>query len=95
MDEINRVVGVLDTHLGKSSSGWLVGDKISYVDLFYVMWGEMVPMIFGEQFKDKFDLGKYPHYKKWFESMKERESVKKVLEDQKVIIGDMMAGKYP
>lgn len=94
MDEINRVVGVLDGALAERPSAWLVGDRITYADLIFVMWNEQIPTIFSS-FPDKFDINKYPHYKKWAEGMKERESVKKILEEQKKVIADMYAGKYP
>lgn len=94
MEEINRVVGVLDGVLAERLSGWLVGDKVTYADLIFVMWNEQIPSIFSA-FPDRFDIKKYPHYKKWAETMKERESVKKILAEQQKVIADMYAGKYP
>jgi glutathione S-transferase len=94
MDEINRVVGVLDGVLTDRNSGWLVGDMATYADLMFVMWNEQLPSIFSA-FPDKFDIEKYPHYKKWTEVMKERESVKKALARQQDILAEMYAGKYP
>ena len=32
MVEVKRTLSVLDDHLAKSSSGWLVGDKFTYAD---------------------------------------------------------------
>lgn len=95
MDEINRIVGVLDTALSQRSSGWLVGDKMSYADLFFVMWNEQMASIFAPFPDRQFDAAKFPHFQKWWDAMRERPSVKKALEDQKVLIADMYAGKYP
>ncbi|KAL8994187.1 MAG: hypothetical protein Q9188_007138 [Gyalolechia gomerana] len=46
IDQTKRVVGVLDQALGQSKSGWLVGDKCTYVDLSFFMWDEQIaPMM--------------------------------------------------
>ncbi|KAL8917292.1 MAG: hypothetical protein Q9172_005918 [Xanthocarpia lactea] len=42
IDETKRVVGVLDTALGQSKSGWLVGEKCTYVDLAFFMWDKQI-----------------------------------------------------
>ena len=42
---MKRVVSVLDSHLSQSASGWLVGDKCTYVDLSFFMWDEQIEMI--------------------------------------------------
>lgn len=36
--EVARVLGVLEDILSKSSSGWLVGDKVTIADLSFVTW---------------------------------------------------------
>ena len=36
--ETQRVVGVLDSALAKSPSGWLVGDKCTIADLSFIQW---------------------------------------------------------
>ncbi|KAF2704109.1 glutathione S-transferase [Pleomassaria siparia CBS 279.74] len=93
MNEINRVVSVLDGVLADRASGWLVGDKVTYADLIFVMWNEQLPSIFSA-FPEKFDIEKYPHYKKWAEGMKERESVKNALGKQQELIAETYAGKH-
>ncbi|KAF2183919.1 glutathione S-transferase [Zopfia rhizophila CBS 207.26] len=93
MDEINRVVGVLDGVLAKSKSGWLVGDKCTYADLIFVPWNEMIAPVSAPT-PEKWDINKYPAYKKWAEGMKERPAVKKTLELQGQIMADAQAGKY-
>lgn len=45
IDQTKRVVGVLDAALGQSQSGWLVGDKCTYVDLSFFMWDEQIEPI--------------------------------------------------
>ncbi|KAG4026442.1 hypothetical protein MFRU_040g00030 [Monilinia fructicola] len=89
VDEIHRVVGVLDGVLGQSENGWLVGDKITYADLAFITWHVVLAGIFSPpEFKDQWDITKYPHYKKWVETMLERPAVKKVLEEQQRLVAE-------
>ena len=77
---MERVIGVLDAHLKKAGSTYLVGDKCTYADLAFVTWGSMVPWLQGEE---KVDLeGKYASYDAWMKRLMERPSVKKVLADK-------------
>ena len=85
-DEVERVIGILDKELAKLSSGWLVGDKFTYVDLAFVMWDEqvgkfmsMAPFTGGE-----WDAGRIPSWKKWHKRMLQRPVVKRDLQ-QKLI----------
>ncbi|KAI4180294.1 MAG: hypothetical protein LQ346_007031 [Caloplaca aetnensis] len=42
IEQTKRVVGVLDGALGRSKSGWLVGDKCTYVDLSFFTWDDQI-----------------------------------------------------
>ena len=78
-NEIERVIGVLNTHLEKQGTGYLVGDKCTYADLAFVTWSNIVPGLMGEERKIDFE-GKFPAYDKWLKGLNERASVKKVNE---------------
>ena len=82
-NEVERVIGVLDTALANSSSDWLVGSKCTYVDLAFVMWDEQVEKIMtmapGEA---TWNAGNFPSWKKWHERMVQRPAVKQVLEEK-------------
>lgn len=78
LDEIIRVLGVLDKHLEKRE--WLVGEKITYVDLAFVPWdywfiNHILPAHGkeGEWEKIKADA---PNWWRWHQKMMERPSVK-------------------
>ncbi|KAF7958292.1 hypothetical protein EAE96_001843 [Botrytis aclada] len=89
VDEIHRVVGVLDEVLGQSEDGWLVGNKITYADLAFVTWHTALAGIFSPpEFKDQWDITKYAHYKKWVEKMLDRPAVKKVLKEQQRLVAE-------
>lgn len=59
INEAKRVIGVLDTALGQSKSGWLVGDKCTYVDLAFFMWDEQIPQIMGAASSPEWDEKNY------------------------------------
>ncbi len=61
---------VLDTHLEKSKSGFLVGDHISIADITtigWVIWAGWAGV----------DIEEFPNVKKWEEKMSAREGVSK------------------
>jgi glutathione S-transferase len=80
--EMERVIGVLDAHLKKQGSQFLVGDKCTYADTAFVTWGSNVPWLTtGDD--PKIDIeGKYPSYDAWLKRVCERPAVKKVLADK-------------
>lgn len=83
--EIGRIAGVLDAFLAQqkeqygSQAGfdgpWLVGNKLSYADISFVAWQNVIQMILS---KDEFDLDNYPVMKEWMDKMLAREKVQKV-----------------
>ncbi|KAI0376033.1 glutathione S-transferase [Hypomontagnella monticulosa] len=77
MKEIERVRSVLDSHLSKSPSGWLVGDKITAADLAWVMWEQIATELIG---RSEFKLQReYSHYDAWYKKMLDRPTVRKAL----------------
>ncbi|KAF2763382.1 putative glutathione S-transferase [Pseudovirgaria hyperparasitica] len=86
MNETKRIIAVIDKHLasrpeGSTSHPVLVGDKVTYADLFFVMWHNSLPYIFMG-FPDEFNEDDYPAHKKWLAGLKERDSVKKACKAQ-------------
>lgn len=85
--ETNRVSGVLDAWLkkqeeqyGDSAGPWMVGNKLSYVDLAFITWQLLTRTVI--QFTaDEFDQDKYPYVKKWIEGMISKEKVMKALKN--------------
>ena len=68
MNETRRLYGVLDKHLGSSSSGFLVGDHISTADITtigWVMWAAWTGI----------SLDEFPNLKAWEEMMLKRPRV--------------------
>lgn len=74
------MTSVIDGHLAKTGTPYLVGDKVTYADLAFVPWQMAVPWLLGEEHgqleKD------YPHYTAWNQRLMERESVKKIAADK-------------
>lgn len=86
LKEMERVMGVLDTHLKQQETEYLIGDKCTYADLAFVTWHIMVPFITGEERKIDIE-GKYPTYNAWMTRMLERPAVKKTLDDKAKAMG--------
>lgn len=84
-NEIRRVLGVVDAHLKKSGTKYLVGDKCTYADLAFVPWGWLLtqpPNIMGEEFVKEWEE-KYPKAWEWNKMLNERAGVTKCREDRK------------
>lgn len=76
---------VLDTHLAKTGTGYLVGDKLTYADLAFVPWHVCLDYIWrldneAEDLKKMLD--KYPTCKAWMDGMTSRQSFKDVWKER-------------
>ncbi len=78
--ETERVIGVLDTHLQKAGTRFLVGDKCTYADIAFVPWANLVPFIAKDSPIDV--EAKYPAYDRWLKRLCQREAVKKALDER-------------
>lgn len=77
--EIRRVVGVIDSHLKKQGTPYLVGDKCTYADLAWVSWNAQLGWLVGDLDVEK----EYPAFDAWNKRLMERPAVKKVLVEMK------------
>lgn len=69
-NETRRLYSVLDKHLAKSKSGYLVGDHISIADIAH--WGWVAAAGWAGV-----DIDEFPHLKAWEERMAQRPGVEK------------------
>lgn len=82
--EIKLVMGVLESHLKKQREKfgdvgiWLVGGRLSYADLAFIPWQRMTGMFLS---KEELDDEEFPIVKAWMKSMVERETVKRILQE--------------
>ncbi|GAB1191739.1 hypothetical protein APSETT444_000921 [Aspergillus pseudonomiae] len=74
-NETERVARVLDGILAKNGTGWLVGDKCTYADLSFYLWGLAKDLAWPQ----KWDNAELPHYTAWMKSMAERPATKKTM----------------
>lgn len=84
--EVRRILSVLDTQLGKNPAGWLVGDRMTYVDLAFAGWNDQLDTTLGVPSENKFDG--FPHVKGWHERMTQRDSWKKAMETRKELMAE-------
>ncbi|KAI0184044.1 glutathione S-transferase [Xylaria flabelliformis] len=81
--EIYRVTGVVEKHLaeqkgkGSDEGPWLVGGRITYADIAWYMWQQMITMALPEG-TIKYD--EYPNVKQWLANLGARPSIKKAVE---------------
>ncbi|KHN97233.1 glutathione-s-transferase theta, gst [Metarhizium album ARSEF 1941] len=76
--EVRRVTGVIDAHLKKHKTAYLVGDKVTYADLMFVPWAVAVSSIAG----DLLDLSGFDAYDAWMDKLKGRPSTAKILKER-------------
>ena len=69
-NETRRLYGVLNTHLEKSTSGYLVGDKCTIADIAH--WGWIASAGWAGV-----DIDEFPHLKAWEDRMASRPGVEK------------------
>lgn len=78
-NEMKRVASVIDGFLKKKGTHYLIGDKVSYADLAFVMWNTAFGILIPE-----FDFKKeYPHFAAWNQRLLERPAVVKVMDDKR------------
>lgn len=77
-NEVKRVVGVIDAHLKKQQTKYVVGDRITYADLAFTVWFDMIHnwLLTSADFDYKTE---HPTYAAWIDGLLSRESVKTVL----------------
>lgn len=73
-NEIRRVTGVIDAHLAKQGTEYLVGDRVTYADLMFIPYFEMVPVM-----APGLDLGEWENTVAWLQRMKARAGVSRAL----------------
>ncbi|KAK5008416.1 hypothetical protein LTR16_005530, partial [Cryomyces antarcticus] len=79
-NEIKRVLHVIDRHLKRNGTPYLVGDRCTYADLAFLTWDMALGFLMqGEAEK----LGEeYPEWKRWNARLMDRPAVKKIVEDR-------------
>lgn len=78
-NEIRRVLSVINSHLKKTGTTYLVGDKVSYADLAFVPWHWLLlyaPHIMGEEFASEWER-EYPECWAWNQRLQDRPAVGK------------------
>jgi glutathione S-transferase len=78
LDEIVRVIGVIELGLERNGSGWLVGAKSTYADLSFRTWAAVGEGLLREVGRFDGIEQKYPLYTAWLKAMDNFDSVKKI-----------------
>lgn len=80
VNEIERVMGVLELGLETNGTGWLVGDKCTFADLSFVTWNSVGEGLLAELGRSEGVDVKFPRYAAWNKRMEERGEVRTVRE---------------
>lgn len=76
LDEVRRVLSVLEKEFTDNNTEWLVGGRVSYADMSFVVWNKVLDL----RFKELADWRKeYPRVAEWDRKLKEMPSVAKCL----------------
>lgn len=79
-NEAKRLTQVLEDWLVKQKTDqgetWLVGGRMTYVDLAFITWQIVIGMVVR---KDVYDMTEYPSVNAWITNMIHRDAVKKTL----------------
>ncbi len=86
-NEIKRVTGVIDAHLAKHKTDYLVGNRITYADLMFIPYFMSVTSIIAPEI----DMTQWPVYTAWLNRMLARPAVAKVVAKQSVAAAKAMA----
>lgn len=78
--ELRRILSVLNTHLTRTNTPYLLGPRISYVDLMFVPWNwQALKISMGADFAEEWKRD-YPKCWEWNERLFARESCRRVEE---------------
>lgn len=92
LKEVNRVSGVLESHLSKQKGNvaeagpegdgpWLVGGRYTYADMSFVPWQHMITLVpMDPDAKLKYDPNEFPNVKKWLANLMARPAIAKGLD---------------
>lgn len=77
-NEIRRVLGVVELHLSKNKTDYLVGNNYSYADLAWTTWNQLIGWLAAD-----IDVKKdFPLFAAWNDRIQSRPSVIKVAADK-------------
>ena len=82
--EISRVLSVIELHLNRPGSPFLVQDKCTYTDLKFVPWNNMLGLLLDADFVEERKTT-YPKSKEWHQKLIAREGVKR-MEAKKAVL---------
>lgn len=74
-NEVHRVTGVIDAHLKKQGTEYLVGDRVTYADLMFVPWATGILGVANQYI----DLSGFKAYNTWLARITSRPPVARVI----------------
>ncbi|KAI0099674.1 glutathione S-transferase [Nemania sp. FL0031] len=90
-NEVKRVIDVVDGHLAKNGTDFLVGDKVTYADLMLIPYFKAVGK--GSLMAKDVDTSQWVHYTAWMKRLHDRPAVAKVAKTYDDIWEQILAGQ--
>ncbi|KAI0868101.1 glutathione S-transferase [Hypoxylon argillaceum] len=75
-NEVKRVIGVIDGHLAKNGTDFLVGGRVTYADLMFIPYFKSVGK--GSLVATDVDTAQWAHYTAWMKRLHDRPAVAKI-----------------
>ena len=84
-NEIKRVIGVVDSHLTKQGTDYLVGDRVTYPDLMFIMYFTNMLAVMAPEV----DTCEWKKYTAWLERLCARPAVTEALGEVRQLAEEM------
>jgi glutathione S-transferase len=92
---VKRVLGVIDGHLAKQGSDFLVGDKLTHADLMFIPYFKSVGKGAAALMAKDIDTAQWAHYTAWMKRMHDRPAVAKVAKMYEDVWTQILAAAPP
>lgn len=79
--EVERIIGVIDNHLKKQGTEYLVGNKYTYADLSFIPWFKLAPAAMENQEAHGKWAEQYPKFGAWWKKISTRPASEKTIKD--------------
>lgn len=74
-NEIKRFLGVIDEHLGRQGTDYLIGDRVTYADIMFLPYCQgLATVIYPE-----LDTSQWKRYTAWIGRISERQAIARAL----------------
>lgn len=74
-EEIKRILGVIDAHLGSQGTDYLVGDRVTYADIMFLPYCKGLATVIHPEL----DTSEWKNYTAWIDRISARPAIARIL----------------